>query len=103
MARTLDFPTCGGRIGELMRDHDWSASPLGDPQGWPQSLRTVVDLVLYSRFTIFVAWRPELGFFYNDSSAEILGTNHQRALGRKFNDIWSEIWPDISPMVASAI
>ena len=32
----------GGEMGALMRAHDWSSSPLGPPEGWPQSLRTAV-------------------------------------------------------------
>ena len=79
-------------MGALMRSRDWSASPLGPPETWPASLRTVVGLLLQSRFPMFVAWGKELGFLYNDSYAEILGAKHPRALGQRFFDIWSEIW-----------
>src|SRR5690242_15881118 len=101
--RTLNFLQGGGAVGALMRAHDWSESPLGPPEGWPQSLRTVVGLLLQSRFPMFVAWGTELGFLYNDPYAEILGAKHPRALGRRFYDIWSEIWPDISPLVDAAM
>ena len=103
MHRSLAFPTGGGRVGALMREHDWSASPLGDPRGWPNSLRTVVNLLLDSRFPMFVAWGPELGFLYNDPYAEILGSKHPDALGRRFQDIWAEIWTDITPMISGAM
>ena len=86
-----------------MRSHDWSTSPLGPPASWPQSLRTVVGLVLQSRFPMFVAWGRDLGFLYNDPYAEILGAKHPRALGRRFFDIWSEIWTDISPLIDAAM
>lgn len=84
-------------------DHDWSMSPLGPPEAWPQSLRSIVGLMLTSKFPMFVAWGPELGFLYNDSYAEILGAKHPRALGGHFYDVWSEIWPDISPLVDAAM
>ena len=103
MTTRLEFLTGGGHVGALMRDHDWSGSPLGEPDTWPRSLRTVVDLLLHSRFPMFVAWGKELGFLYNDPYAEILGAKHPRALGSRFQDIWSEIWPDISPLVDSAM
>jgi signal transduction histidine kinase/CheY-like chemotaxis protein len=93
----------GGQVGELMRSTDWSTSPLGPPERWPPSLRTVVDLLLLSRFPMFVAWGPELGFLYNDPYSEILGAKHPAALGRRFYDIWSEIWPDISPLIDAAM
>jgi PAS domain S-box-containing protein len=86
-----------------MRTHDWSKSPLGAPDSWPQSLRTVVELLLQSQFPMFVAWGADLGFLYNDPYAEILGAKHPRALGRRFYDIWSEIWPDISPLIDAAM
>jgi len=86
-----------------MRAHDWSTSPLGPPESWPQSLRTVVGLLLQSRFPMFVAWGTDLGFLYNDPYAEILGAKHPRALGRRFYDIWSEIWADISPLIDAAM
>jgi PAS domain S-box-containing protein len=93
----------GGQVGALMRGHDWSASPLGPPEGWPQSLRSVVGLLLNSKFPMFVAWGEELGFLYNDAYAEILAGKHPRALGARFHDIWSEIWPDIWPLIEAAL
>ncbi|MGY3342685.1 MULTISPECIES: PAS domain-containing protein [unclassified Bradyrhizobium] len=99
----FNFLNGGGTVGALMRAHDWSNSPLGHPGGWPQSLRSVVGLLLNSKFPMFVAWGAELGFLYNDAYAEILGAKHPRALGERFFDIWSEIWPDISPLIDAAM
>jgi PAS domain-containing protein len=97
------FLVDGGTMGALMRGHDWSTSPLGAPETWPQSLRSVVGLLLTSKFPMFVAWGPELGFLYNDPYAEILGAKHPAALGVRFHDIWAEIWPDISPLIDAAL
>ncbi len=52
---------------------------------------------------MFVAWGPDLGFLYNDPYAEILGAKHPRALGRRFYDISSKIWSDISPLIDAAM
>jgi PAS domain S-box-containing protein len=103
MADSLEFLAGGGHVGALMRAHDWSRSPLGHPDSWPQSLRSVVGLLLQSRFPMFVAWGKELGFLYNDPYAEILGTKHPASLGRPFSEIWSEIWSDISPLIDAAM
>jgi signal transduction histidine kinase len=102
-AEPPSFLAGGGEVGALMRSHDWLGSPLGPPAGWPQSLRSVVGLVLGSKFPMFVAWGPELGFLYNDPYAEILGAKHPASLGARFHDIWSEIWPDISPLIDAAM
>jgi signal transduction histidine kinase/CheY-like chemotaxis protein len=103
MAQLLEFLQSGGECGARMRALDWSTSPLGAPDSWPQSLRVVVSLLLQSRFPMFVAWGKALGFLYNDPYADILGSKHPRALGRRFYDIWSEIWPDISPLIDAAM
>jgi PAS domain S-box-containing protein len=98
--RFLDAP---GDVAALMRDHDWSASPLGPPQAWPQSLRSVVSLMLRSRFPMFVAWGPSLGLLYNDPYAEILGSKHPSAIGQPFQQVWAEIWADIRALVDRAL
>lgn len=90
-------------LARMMRDHDWSQSPLGDPDSWPRSLQTVVALLVQSKFPMFAAWGPELAFLYNDAYAEILGNKHPDALGRPFFEIWSEIWSDISPLIDAAM
>jgi signal transduction histidine kinase/ActR/RegA family two-component response regulator len=93
----------GGQVGALMRAHDWSRSPLGHPSTWPESLRSIIGLLLRSQFPMFVAWGSDLVFLYNDPYAEILGAKHPAAIGRRFRDIWSEIWPDISPLIDAAM
>lgn len=103
LAPNLDFLSDGGEMGVLMRAHDWSTSPLGPPEGWPQSLRTVVSLMLTSKFPMFVAWGPHLAFLYNDGYRPIFGAKHPHALGLPFREVWSEIWSDIEPLVTKAL
>lgn len=88
-----------GEVATLIFDKNWDDSPLGPPVSWPQSLQTVVSLMLNSKFPMFLAWGPELGFIYNDAYIDVLEQKHPWALGRRFIDIWSEIWPDISPII----
>jgi len=99
----LTFLSEGGEAGALMRSLDWLHSPLGHPSEWPQSLRSVVALMLGSKFPMFVAWGPELGFLYNDAYAVILGAKHPKAMGSRFEDIWREIWSDIGPLAHRAL
>ena len=103
MSQSDTLFTDGGRVGALMCAHDWSRSPLGHPSTWPESLRAVVGLMLRSQFPMFVAWGKDLSFLYNDPYAEILGAKHPAAIGRRFHDIWSEIWTDISPLIDAAM
>ncbi|HEX8556277.1 MAG TPA: PAS domain-containing protein [Sphingomonas sp.] len=102
-AHELGFLNEGGELGRLMRTHDWSGSPLGAPQAWSQPLRTVTSVMLGSQFPMFVAWGGELGFLYNDAYAGLLGAKHPAALGARIEDVWSEIWSDISPLIDTAM
>ncbi|HEY0132552.1 MAG TPA: PAS domain-containing protein, partial [Nannocystis sp.] len=86
-----------------MRERDWSTSLLGAPETWPQALRPVVGLMLGSRYPMFAAWGPELAFLYNDAYAPILGSKHPHALGGRFQEVWSEIWGDLEPLVRKAL
>ena len=92
----------GGAIGALMLEHDWSKSPLGQPSQWPSPLRSVVSLMLGSNFPMFVAWGNDLAFLYNDAYANMLGNKHPHAIGARFEEVWHEIWDDISPLVTAA-
>lgn len=87
----------------LMRTNDWSASSLGRPVDWPLELRTIVNLMLNSKFPMFVAWGPELGLVYNEAYTRFLGDKHPAALGQRFEDVWSEIWSEIHPLVQKAL
>ena len=88
-----------GTVRALMREHDWTTSPLGHPRDWPQALRTTVGLMLDSKFPMFVAWGDELGFLYNDAYSVILGAKHPASLGLRFCDVWPDIWDEIAPLV----
>ena len=52
---------------------------------------------------MFIAWGPEFAFTYNDAYAPILGGRHPDALGRRFEEVWADIWPDLGPLVARAL
>jgi signal transduction histidine kinase/ActR/RegA family two-component response regulator len=83
---------------------DWSATPVGPVETWPQSLRTVLSILLTSRHPIFVWWGQELVQFYNDGYRPILGaTKHPRALGQRGRECWTEIWDVIGSMIQSVM
>ncbi|MFT7839867.1 ATP-binding protein [Saccharothrix sp. BKS2] len=98
--RARGVPAAGGEAGRLVRDFDWAAGPLGPRSGWPQSLRTAVDVCLSSRFPLVLLWGPDLVMIYNDAYRPILGTSkHPAALGAPAEVVWPEIWPVIGPML----
>ncbi|MGQ0632622.1 MAG: response regulator [Sporichthyaceae bacterium] len=79
---------------------DWASTPLGCPKTWPQSLRTTVDIMLGSRFAMWMAWGPDLSFFCNDAyRRDTLGKKYPWALGRPAREVWAEIWDEIGPRI----
>jgi PAS domain S-box-containing protein len=94
-ASAADFLAGGGEMGTLIRGQDWSASPLGPPDTWPQSLRSAVSILLPSRAQICLFWGPDLIAIYNDAYRPTLGIKHPWALGRPAREVWSEFWDDV--------
>lgn len=89
----------GGEVGSLMRSHDWAATPLGQPEGWPQPLKTLVGVMLESRQPMLIVWGPEHTSLYNDGYAAMCGSRHPAALGRSFNELWADIWDQVEPIL----
>ncbi|MFD2574369.1 ATP-binding protein [Spirosoma soli] len=98
--RSPDFPSefpflaGGGELGELIRQYDWQTTSLGRPQQWPQSLRSMVSLVLMSKFPMMLFWGRDFIQLYNDAYRPSLGQEgkHPQALGQSGPESWPEIW-----------
>jgi PAS domain S-box-containing protein len=87
-------------VGPDLAAVDWRRTPLGPPSDWPQSLQTAVNILLSSRFPMWMAWGPELTFFCNASyRRDTLGRKYPWALGRPAREVWAEIWTDIGPRI----
>ena len=95
----LGFLTAGGEMGALMRAHDWSNSPLGPLDTWPQSLRTTVGLMLGAETQIVLFWGPKFCALYNDAYASIIGDKRPRALGRPALENWTGLWDGLEPLL----
>jgi PAS domain S-box-containing protein len=93
-----------GQVGADLLQVDWAATPLGPLDSWPRSLESVVRLVLTSRFSMWMAWGPDLTFFCNDAyRRDTLGEKYPWALGKPAAEVWSEIWPDIGPRIDTVL
>jgi PAS domain S-box-containing protein len=95
------FITGDGEMSNLIRNFDWSKTPVGEISIWPQSLLTTLNIMLNSKFPMFLFWGPELICFYNDAYRPSLGKEgkHPNILGSRGEDYWQEIWPVIKPLI----
>ncbi|HEY7547823.1 MAG TPA: GAF domain-containing protein, partial [Blastocatellia bacterium] len=89
-----EFLSGGGEMGARMRSMDWSKTPLGPVEEWPQSLRSAVSILLASRAQIVLFWGSELAALYNDAYMPTFGSKHPWALGKPARECWAEVWED---------
>jgi len=100
-SKIYHFLRGGGDMGRLTREFNWNETSLGPVNSWPQSLRTMVDVILHSEVPMLLWWGDDLIQFYNDAYRPSLGDNgkHPGALGQKGIECWPEIWPIIKPLI----
>src|SRR5207344_2126566 len=82
----------GSEMGERMRALDWSKTPVGRVESWPQSLRSPLSMLLPSKAQMILFWDPQFVVFYNDAYRPVFGAKHPQALGLPGREAWSELW-----------
>lgn len=103
LPRALGFLAGGGAASELILNRDWSSHGLGEPAGWPDSLKTALSLVLNSPESMILAWgRDELSFFFNEAYFPLLGPRLPSAMGAPFRIVWADAWEQAQPIIADA-
>jgi len=91
-------------MGRLVAAHNWSTTPLGPIDRWPQTLTTAVGICLSSRFPMLICWGPDLRMIYNDGYLTLLGqVKHTDALGQPVRHVWPEVWDVIAPMFSGVM
>jgi hypothetical protein len=95
----------GGTSGMAVtvRSKDWSTTPLGPIEDWPQSLRTTVGLCLASNFPINIIWGAGHTQIYNDGYRVVCGDKHPAFLGMDYSVSWASAWPAVGEPFARAL
>ena len=81
MAEQSECLELRGEVGALIGSRDWSKTQLGPLETWPSSLKTMIGVMLGSRFPMMLGWGPDLLEFYNDAYVPVLGGKHPASLG----------------------
>jgi PAS domain S-box-containing protein len=102
-ARAGDWLKGGGHCGALIRQRDWSATPLGPIERWSPTLRATVGNIVNSPVAKVLMWGPDRVLLYNDAYSAIAGGKHPEALGGRTAEVWPEIWDWNREMLASAM
>ncbi len=93
------WPVEGTEMAERIRGHNWSRTPLGPIDCWPQSFRTAVDLLLASGFPAAIAWGRDAIVLYNDAYGAIIGDRHPSAFGRPTFETFPEVQSSVEPVL----
>ena len=88
---TLPFLSGGSVLAGLIADFDWSSTPLGSLESWPQTLKTTVALILRSPVPIVTLWGEDGVMIYNDAYSVFAGARHPGLLGSRVRDGWEEV------------
>ena len=95
----LIFLRNGGKTGSLIQAFNWVDTPLGPIEGWSQSLKVALQLLLSSRFPMQILWGSDYIQFYNDAYIPIAGNKHPTGIGQRGADCWREVWDFAGPML----
>ncbi len=99
-----DFLSGGGVMGERIRAFPWAQTPLGDPDSWPQALRTTVRILLTTGHPTMIMWGSELTCLYNDAFSLSLGPEkHPAILGAPGRQAWAEVWPVVGSQIEQVV
>src|SRR6476469_4175050 len=85
------FRRAGGECGRLIAERDWSQTPLGLLETWPQSLRTATMILLSSPVPIVMLWGEQGVMIYNDPYSQFAGGRHPALLGSNVREGWPEV------------
>lgn len=92
-----------GEMAELILQKDWSKTPLGPVERWPQRLKNALALCLDSKFATYVWWGDGCTTLYNDAAIPHLRSRHPAALGIPARQVWAPAWPELDPLVSRAL
>jgi signal transduction histidine kinase len=83
---------------------DWTQTPLGPVESWPQSLKTLASALLMARSPILLFWGPDLVMLYNDAFAPSLGSvRNAVGLGAKGREFWTDVWSVIGAQIEGVV
>ncbi|QDP18544.1 PAS domain S-box protein [Sphingomonas xanthus] len=87
----LEFLPAEGEMAGRVRNFDWSKTPLGAIDSWPQSLKTATAILLNSPVPIVMLWGEDGVMIYNDAYSVFASARHPGLLGSKVREGWPEV------------
>jgi signal transduction histidine kinase len=86
-----------GEIFDAVRSIDWSVTPVGAMDHWPQSLRTALSLCLSFPDPACLVWGAARTQLFNDRYRMFFPVESSPRPGQDFAERWRAEWPVIGP------
>ena len=103
MSAPLGFPMGGGAMGRLIRETDWSHTPMGPLAAWSPFFMAHLNAMLSSPESLYLVWGPQDLFFFNDRYSAILPCPPEQAMGQPIGEIWPGAWQAVQPLAMKAL
>lgn len=101
--QTYPYIKGDGEMEKLIRAVNFANTALGNPDSWPDSLRSAVNIAINSGFPIAIYWGGDFNLIYNEAFSHILGDKHPWGLGKAADEVWTEIWADLKDEFKSVL
>ncbi len=89
--RSRAFLSGGGEAAARIAALDWSVTPLGPIEDWPQSRKTALSMMLRAPLPMVTLWGEEGVMIYNDAYAAFAGSRHPGVFGTRVREGWPEV------------
>lgn len=101
---TFNFLQGVGEMGKIIEGYDWSTTPLGDFNSWPEPLKTMVNVILNTPYSMCIAWGKDSIQLYNDSFHSTLDlSKYTLDLGKSITNTSTENWHDLEASLKSVM
>eukprot|EP01117_Protostelium_nocturnum_P014434 TRINITY_DN548_c0_g1_i1.p1 TRINITY_DN548_c0_g1~~TRINITY_DN548_c0_g1_i1.p1 ORF type:complete len:1147 (-),score=319.36 TRINITY_DN548_c0_g1_i1:98-3538(-) len=88
---------------DMLASTDWSKTPLGDLDTWPEAFRTNTVLCFRSKFPMSLFLGVNLIQIYNQGYLDMLPSKHPRIWGAPLSIGFSEVWNELSAMINGVV
>lgn len=94
------WPFGASEMNRLIRDYDWSGTPLGAIASWSKPLKSAVEQMLDSPLVASLICRTDRLPLYSDAASRVYHHRHPTALGIALHGLWPETQDDVSDLHA---
>lgn len=93
------WPPGSSEMARLIREYDWSRTPLGPAETWPPHLRASIEIMLGCGFPATLQWSRDGILFYNDPYISLINGHHPRVFGTPILESFPEIATTYQPIL----